>query len=279
MSELREVFDMVTKQTEPDVDAWKEQERRQRRTSRNRRLSALALVAAIGIVAVVVVIRAADEGTGTQPGGQGTDTTELPTEESIPLLPSGSVEPGRYVVASREPVLAASYRISIEVPDGYDGFENFFVLKRGFSTEAAVGTMAISEIYADACQWRGTALGRSAVSSGDEAAAALASQQGLRVSTPTDVVVDGYAGTYMERRVPARTDVSDCDGGEGGEFRVYLSPGFGSRLLRPGQLQQLWILDLGGVPFVIEALLDAGTSAQVRTELLQIVESIQIDPR
>jgi hypothetical protein len=274
---------MVTKQTEPDVDAWKEQERRQRRTSRNRRLSALALVAAIGIVAVVVVIRAADEGTGTQPGGQGTDTTELPTEESIPLLPSGSVEPGRYVVASREPGLAASYRISIEVPDGYAGVENYFVLKGSSSTEAAVGTMAISEIFGDACQWKGTALGRSAVSSGDAAAAALASQQGLRVSTPTDVVVDGFAGTYMERRVPAQTRISECDGAKTPEqhpvFNVYRSPGFGNRLLDPGQLQQLWILDLDGVPLVIEALLDAGTSAQVRAELVQMVESVRIDPR
>ena len=283
MSELREVFEMVTKQTEPDVDAWREQERRQRRMSRNRKLGALAIAAAISVVAVVVVIRAADEGTGTQPGGQGTDTSGIPTAETIPLLPSGSVEPGRYVVASREPGLAASYRVSIDVPDAYEGFENFFVLKRSFSTEAAVGTMAISEIYADACQWRGTALGRSAVSSGDEAAAALASQQGLRVSTPTDVVVDGYAGTYMERSVPAQTRISNCDGEKTSEqapvFNVYRSPGFGNRLLRPGQVQQLWILDLGSVPFVIEASHDAGTSPQVRAELVQMVESIRIDPR
>jgi hypothetical protein len=30
---------------------------------------------------------------------------------------------------------------------------------------------------------------------------------------------------------------------------------------------------------VIEALLDAGTSSQVQAELLQMVESVQIDPR
>jgi hypothetical protein len=276
VSELREVFEMVTKQTEADVDAWREQEQRQRRTSRNRRLSALALAAAIGLVAVVVVIRAVDEGTGAQPGRRSTETTESPTEQAISPLPEGSIEPGRYVIASREPGLAASYRISIEVPIAYTGSESFFVLKRTESAEAGVGTMAISEIYADACRWRGTALGRSAVSSGDEAAAALANQQGLRVSTPTEVVVDGYAGTYLERRVPARTHVSDCDGGV---FRVYVSPGFGSRELKAGQLQQLWILDLEGVPLVIEAFLDARTSAQTRTELVQMVESIQIDRR
>ena len=32
MPELKEVFDMVTKQTEPDIDSWRDQEQRQRRT-------------------------------------------------------------------------------------------------------------------------------------------------------------------------------------------------------------------------------------------------------
>lgn len=54
MPELKEVFDMVTKQTEPDVDSWKEQERRQRRIGQSRRVGAFALVAAIAAVAVVI---------------------------------------------------------------------------------------------------------------------------------------------------------------------------------------------------------------------------------
>jgi hypothetical protein len=278
MSELREVFEMVTKQTEPDSDAWREQERRQRRASRNRKLGALGIAAAIGIVAVVVVIRAADEGTGTQPGGQGTDTTEIPTEQAIPPLPSGSpsgsVEPGRYLFASSDPGLDASHRITIEVPDGYAGFDGVAAVKAGTNQEAGVITLAISGVYADACQWEGTLLDRSAVSSTDDVVAALATQEGLRVSTPTGVTVDGFAGTYIERRVPAQ--ISDCDGAQ---FRVYRSPGFGGRLLDAGQLQQLWILDIDGVPLVIEAGHDAGTSAQVRAELLRMVESVQIDPR
>ena len=47
MPELKEVFEMVTKQTEPDLDAWQEQEQRQRRAARNRKVSALAPVAAV----------------------------------------------------------------------------------------------------------------------------------------------------------------------------------------------------------------------------------------
>ena len=288
MSELREVFEMVTKQTEPDVDAWKDQERRQRKANRNKKIGAIAVAAAIGIVAVVVVIRAVDEGTGTQPGGQGTDTTEIPTEQAIPPLPSGSpsgpLEPGRYVFTSSDPGLDASHRITIEVPDGYVGFDGVAAVKAGTNRGPAVITLAISGVYADACQWKGTLLDGSAVSSNDDVVAALANQKGLRVSTPTGVTVDGFAGTYMERTVPAQTRISDCDGAKtpGDQepvFKVYRSPGFGDRLLRAGQLGLLWVLDVEGVPLVIEAALDAGTSSQVRAELLQMVESIQIDPR
>jgi Tol biopolymer transport system component len=58
MPELKEVFDMVTKQTEPEVDSWREQEQRQRQIARNRRIGAFALVAAIAAVAAVIAISA-----------------------------------------------------------------------------------------------------------------------------------------------------------------------------------------------------------------------------
>jgi hypothetical protein len=66
MPELREVFEMTTKQIEPDVDSWHEQEKRQRKANRNKRVGAFAVAAAIGLVAVVVIL-------GTR-GGQSTTT-------------------------------------------------------------------------------------------------------------------------------------------------------------------------------------------------------------
>ena len=90
MPELREVFEMVTKQTEPDLDAWREQEQRHRRAGRNRKLGAFAVAAGIGLVAVVVIIRAAGDGTGTQPAVQptppsGAYTIDLDTGGTTPL--------------------------------------------------------------------------------------------------------------------------------------------------------------------------------------------------
>ena len=72
MAELKEVFEMVTKQTEPDQDSWRQQEQRQRRTTRNRRVGAIAVVAAMLALAalVFVVSRPKEEnGVANQPSG------------------------------------------------------------------------------------------------------------------------------------------------------------------------------------------------------------------
>jgi Tol biopolymer transport system component len=67
MSELKEVFDMVTKQTEPEKDSWKQQEQLQVRTARKRKLAALAVAAVIVAALALVFARAA-----------------LPTHKSVP---------------------------------------------------------------------------------------------------------------------------------------------------------------------------------------------------
>src|SRR3954454_139601 len=66
MAELKEIFEMVTSETEPDLGAWTEQERRQRRVSRNRKYVAIAVVAAI-IVALGVFAATADQNETTRP--------------------------------------------------------------------------------------------------------------------------------------------------------------------------------------------------------------------
>jgi Tol biopolymer transport system component len=55
MPDLREVFEMVKQQTEPDQDSWAEQERHIRQQQRKRKYGAIALVAALAVVVTVVV--------------------------------------------------------------------------------------------------------------------------------------------------------------------------------------------------------------------------------
>jgi len=69
MAELKEVFEMVTKQTEPDLDSWQQQERRQRAAARNRRIGAIAVAAAVvaGIAIAVVAARDRADQPATRP--------------------------------------------------------------------------------------------------------------------------------------------------------------------------------------------------------------------
>src|SRR5204862_2656542 len=78
MLELREVFEMVTKQTEPDLDSWKKQEDRQRCAARNRRLAVLSLVAAFAFVIGVFAWT-------TRPGTGKTSVTQPPSNP-VPFL-------------------------------------------------------------------------------------------------------------------------------------------------------------------------------------------------
>jgi Tol biopolymer transport system component len=113
MPELKEVFEMVTKQTEPDLDAWRQQEGRQRRTSRGRKLGALAVAATLGLVAVIVVIRAAGDGTGTQPAVQPTPVA-VPEVDYLLDLETGEMTPLPNSIAGENDG-GSSYAVS---PDG-----------------------------------------------------------------------------------------------------------------------------------------------------------------
>jgi hypothetical protein len=77
MAELKEVFEMVTKQTEPDQDSWSQQERRQRRTARNRKVGAFVVAAAIGLAAVGLFLATRPGGNTATPAG---DATADPAE-------------------------------------------------------------------------------------------------------------------------------------------------------------------------------------------------------
>jgi len=56
MTELKELFEMATKQVEPDQDSWREQQHKQDRSSRNRKIGAFLGVAATLAILVVAVV-------------------------------------------------------------------------------------------------------------------------------------------------------------------------------------------------------------------------------
>ena len=263
------------------TDAPKAIRRARRRLARNAAVGTLVgLVALVGAFAGVRTIQAASgPGQDTQPAGTGTvpkrDSTPTATP-SLSLHP-GILEPGTYVVRTGDPDFDASYRITMDVPDGYYGLPDWGVAKIGRIGQMAVGAWVIGDVFADPCRSETTRLDPSPVSSVDALVAALAGQKGLRVSTPTEITVDGFAGTYMKRTVHTGINLADCDASK---FLTWLDPDGGERYLEPGEHAMLWIVDVDGVPLVIDASLGgAGTSAKDRAAHIRIAESVRIEPR
>ena len=94
MAELRELFEMTTKQMEPDQDSWRKQEERHHRDARRRKVGALAVAATIAIVAGVGIVWSLDgdrAGEETTPATAGSDTTDLGSGSYQVDLPSGPV--------------------------------------------------------------------------------------------------------------------------------------------------------------------------------------------
>jgi hypothetical protein len=91
MPELKEVFDVTTRQIEPDLDAWREQEHRQRRVARNRKVGAIAVVAVIAIVAGMLIARSV--------GGSSTQPAIPPSSSATPFDPTVTTVANRFVQA------------------------------------------------------------------------------------------------------------------------------------------------------------------------------------
>lgn len=204
-------------------------------------------------------------------GGEGSGSTQQVSS------PSGGVGvAGQEIIGTLDPKFDAAYQITLEVPDGYGNHGGFAWLKSGL-VETGVSVWVVDRVYADGCMADESRLERAPDGSVDGLATLLASQDGFRVSAPEDVAVDGFPGTYMERMLPHKTDPGNCFAAM---FQVWISRGNGNRYLQhAGQRDLLWIVDVDGVPLVIDAPLDAEASEQDRAEVLGMVESIQIESR
>jgi Tol biopolymer transport system component len=83
MPDIREVYEMVTKEKPPEPGALERQQKRQVRAARNRKFGGFAVAAALGLVAVALVLV-------TQRGGQNETT---PAEEPATVAPGTASGP------------------------------------------------------------------------------------------------------------------------------------------------------------------------------------------
>jgi hypothetical protein len=106
----------------------------------------------------------------------------------------------------------------------------------------------------------------------DEIVAALAAQASRDASEPVDVTVGGYAGKVITIYVPDDVNIDDCEGSEFATFGTETED-----LARyhqgPGQIDELWIIDVDGAIVIIDAMYRADTSAELLGELRSLAES------
>jgi len=234
-------------------------------------------VATLTIVAMILAA-CSSSGDDAESGDSGVPTPSADVSVT-PVSPTEKPGPEIHTfTVIGDPALDGSYVITMKLLDGYEGDDVVFGSTDSSSKDEGQGisTWAVGNVFADPCHSNGTLLDPPIDSSGDGLVAGLASQKGHPATTPTDVEVDGYAGTYMEMTVPAGIDVADCDQGE---FRTWADPSGGCcRDLEAGQTDLLWIVDVDGDRLVIDASLGPQTTEQDRADRIHMVKSIQIDP-
>ena len=98
MAELRTVFEMVTTQIEPDLDAWSQLAERHQRAARRRKVAALALVAVIAAAIALYASAALDRG----------------RDGTLPAIPPGSRSAPTFTIVGTDGAVVAT------IP-GFDG--------------------------------------------------------------------------------------------------------------------------------------------------------------
>ena len=125
--DIREVYEMVTKQKPSDTGALERQRTRQIRTMRNRKVGAFAVVAAIGVVGVALVLGTRGEQNATTLGNQPSMTSEevatgfveaygaLDTDRAIAYLASDADISGLFTSVGAEDMEGTPQELPLQI--------------------------------------------------------------------------------------------------------------------------------------------------------------------
>ena len=234
----------------------------------------IGLAAAAVVILAVVVINLVP---GSPQVGSGATPTPIPsTEASGEPTPAGRLEEGPFALWDGTLDGGASIIVTIPAP-GWSGDPNGGILVKNHTVDPpdGAGMIVFAEdlyVYGDPCQWSTTRPDTPATTV-DELVAALAAQALRDASQPVDITIDGYAGKSITLHVPDDAVFADCDQGYFGSWGTDSEPGAARYHQGPGQIDELYILDVGGVLTVIDTAYYAGTPAEHVAELYAIVAS------
>ena len=200
-----------------------------------------------------------------------------PTDGSLPVGSS-------HVLIDENGVLGT---VTIPAP-GWFADRGVLTKADGAKTPEFAGMITFAEplyVYGDPCEWSSTTPATPSTTV-DELVAALAAQTSRDASAPVDVTVDGYVGKSITLHVPddavftgpvGNEMFSDCDQGYFGSWGTDGEQTPSRYHQGPGQIDDVWILDVNGVLTVIDTAYYAGTPVEHVEEVRAIVESMTFE--
>jgi hypothetical protein len=238
-----------------------------------------AVVAAIAILFGLNYVRTANVG-GPDIGDPSPTPESTTTPESTPTpTPQGLLPVGAHTLNDGEVLEGLpTLPITVTLPAGWYGDPGGGILVKEDNAGAPDGAGLITffgdlYVYGDPCQWAATRPDTPATTV-DELVAALTAQASRDATEPVDVMVGGYAGRSITLHVPDDAVFSECDSGEFGSWGMTDDDVRPFRYHQdPGQIDRLWILDVGGTLVVIDVAYYDGTPTSVIDEMEAIVES------
>jgi hypothetical protein len=186
-----------------------------------------------------------------------------------------------FVGAGEHPMVTVEAPSSAWIP-----FNQFGITNDSGGASRGVGLWDVGTVARDPCHSIGHLYDPGPTV--DDLVGALEAQLTRHATAPTDVMLAGYAGKYLEWSVPADMvvtgdgDFAGCDI-QGDGHRNFVSwdgnGGDGERWQQmAGQIDQLWILDVNGQRLVVDATHSPNaTQAQVDEED-QLVNSLRFVP-
>jgi len=244
----------------------------------------LSVGAAAAVIVLVLLAGSRLFGSPANIGGPGVEptATQEATQTPEPSAAEPSVDPEGLLPEG--PHLLTDGRLPITVtipaPDWYGEPGGAILAKNdsaGTGSAAMIVFFSDLYVYGDPCQWSTTRPDTPATTV-DEVMTALSAQASRDASEPVDVTLDGYAGKAITLHVPDDADFSACDRATFGSWGL---PGADQTPFRyhqdPGQIDEVWVLDVDGELAIIDWAYYEGTPQAVVDELREIVESITFE--
>jgi hypothetical protein len=218
------------------------------------------------------------------PAGPGPSPTPSPI-----TMPGGDLEAGATYAIDTNAIGAGDHgRLLVTVPGtgwfavgpghfGKDVMASYDSLD-GYDIRL-LGPYFPSNINADPCRWRESALQPPVGPTVDDLATALMAQPEQHASSVSDVTLGGYAGKKVELSVPDEVGAPPaCDGGNYQRWYENGDPGsYGPYTWGSSQHDIVYIVDVEGTRWVIDTHYRLGVPESDLAELEQLVASIRFE--